>query len=71
MTAAGPDPIHSVEITPVDKAFADRLGELFAACRKHSRVRDYFRGVDMCDACLVLADECDVLVAVEALEPDR
>lgn len=66
-----PEETDPCEITPVDNAFADRLGELFAACRKHSRVRDYFRGVDMCDACMVLADECDVLVAVEALEPDR
>lgn len=52
-------------------SFADRLALLFDACRKHSRVRDYFRGVDVCDECGSLADRCAVLVAVEALEPDR
>jgi hypothetical protein len=51
-------------------SFADRLAALFAACRKHSRVRDYYLGVDLCDACHALANDCEVLVAVEALEPD-
>ncbi len=53
-------------------AFADRLAHLFDACRKHRRITGWRYGVyghPICADCKRPADECAILLAVEALEP--